>query len=74
VDKYVRKLNLVPPKYIRKFVATQMLSLGIPSEVVDFLEGRTPGNILTKHYLDLLTLAKKEYKKYAEWLSSLRAP
>ncbi|AQQ16890.1 ORF11 [Sulfolobus spindle-shaped virus 3] len=68
VDKYVKKLNLVPPKYIRKFTATKMLELGIPSEVVDFLEGRTPGNILTKHYLDLLTLAKKEYKKYAEWL------
>ncbi|WP_048051906.1 integrase [Saccharolobus islandicus] len=71
VDKYVRKLNLVPPKYIRKFVATQMLSLGIPSEIVDFLEGRTPGNILTKHYLDLLTLAKKEYKKYAEWVKGV---
>ncbi|WP_409333412.1 integrase [Saccharolobus solfataricus] len=70
VDKYVKKLNLVPPKYFRKFVATQMLSLGIPSEIVDFIEGRTPGNILTKHYLDLLTLAKKEYKKYAEWLRS----
>ncbi|MEJ2776476.1 integrase [Sulfolobaceae archaeon RB850M] len=71
VDKYVKRLNLVPPKYIRKFVATQMLSLGIPSEIVDFLEGRTPGNILTKHYLDLLTLAKKEYKKYAEWLNTM---
>jgi intergrase/recombinase len=71
VDKYVKKLNLVPPKYIRKFVATKMLELNIPGEIVDFIEGRTPGNILTKHYLDLLTLAKKEYKKYAEWLSKM---
>ncbi|SAI84227.1 integrase [Saccharolobus solfataricus] len=68
VDKYVRRLNLVPPKYIRKFFATKALELGIPSEVVDFLEGRTPGDILTKHYLDLLTLAKKYYPLYAEWL------
>ena len=67
--KIMHELDIAP-KYIRKFVATQMLSLGIPSEVVDFLEGRTPGNILTKHYLDLLTLAKKEYKKYAEWISN----
>ncbi|ACZ35760.1 integrase [Sulfolobus spindle-shaped virus 7] len=68
VDKYVKKLNLTPPKYIRKFTATKMLELGIPSEVVDFIQGRTPSEVLTKHYLDLLTLAKKEYKKYAEWL------
>ncbi|ABV26200.1 integrase [Sulfolobus spindle-shaped virus 4] len=68
IDKYVKKLSLVPPKYIRKFVATQMLSLSIPSEVVNFIQGRTPSEVLTKHYLDLLTLAKKEYKKYAEWL------
>jgi len=61
----------IAPKYIRKFVATKMLSLGIPSEIVDFLEGRTPGNILTKHYLDLLTLTKKYYPKYMEWLSKM---
>jgi len=59
----------VKPKFIRKFVATKMLELGIPSEVVDFFQGRTPSSILSKHYLDLLTLAKKEYKKYAEWLA-----
>lgn len=51
----------IAPKYLRKFTATKMLELGIPGEIVDFIEGRTPGNILTKHYLDLLTLAKKYY-------------
>ncbi|AZG03799.1 hypothetical protein [Sulfolobus spindle-shaped virus] len=61
----------VKPKFIRKFTATKMLELGIPSEVVDFFQGRTPSSILSKHYLDLLTLAKKEYKKYAEWLSKV---
>ncbi|AAQ94370.1 integrase [Sulfolobus virus Kamchatka 1] len=71
ITSAVRRLNLVPPKYIRKFVATKLFELGVSSEVVDFLEGRTPGNILTKHYLDLLTLAKKEYKKYAEWLKQI---
>ena len=58
----------IDPKYIRKFVATKCLELNIPSEVVDFIEGRTPTQILTKHYLDLLTLTKKYYPKYAEWL------
>ncbi|MFP3187525.1 MAG: integrase [Sulfolobaceae archaeon] len=65
--KIMRELDIAP-KYIRKFVATKMLELNIPGEIVDFIEGRTPGNILTKHYLDLYALAKKEYKKYAEWL------
>jgi len=65
--KIMRELDIAP-KYTRKFVATKMLELNIPGEIVDFIEGRTPGNILTKHYLDLYALAKKEYKKYAEWL------
>jgi intergrase/recombinase len=68
VDKYVKKLNLVPPKYFRKFVATKMAELEIPSQVIDFIEGRTPSDVLTRHYLDLFALAKKEYRKYAEWL------
>ncbi|BBL46076.1 integrase [Metallosphaera sedula] len=61
----------IAPKYLRKFTATKMLELGIPGEIVDFIEGRTPGNILTKHYLDLLTLAKKYYPLYAEWLRQI---
>ena len=68
--KIMHELDIAP-KYIRKFTATKMLELNIPGEIVDFIEGRTPGNILTKHYLDLYALAKKEYKKYAEWLSKV---
>ncbi|WP_390532790.1 integrase [Sulfurisphaera ohwakuensis] len=68
VTSAVRRLDLIPPKYVRKFVATKLLELGVPSEVVDFLEGRTPSQILTKHYLDLLTLAKKYYPSYVQWL------
>jgi len=68
--KIMHELDIAP-KYIRKLSATKMLELNIPGEIVDFIEGRTPGNILTKHYLDLYALAKKEYKKYAEWLSKV---
>ncbi len=74
-ENIVDHANLpVRPKFIRKFVATKMLELGIPSEVVDFFQGRTPSSILSKHYLDLLTLAKKEYKKYIEWLKNIYIP
>nr|WP_249041787.1 integrase [Acidianus ambivalens] len=68
VSSFVKRHDIVPPKYIRKFFATKALELGIPSEIVNFIQGRTPSEVLTKHYLDLLTLAKKEYKKYMEWL------
>ncbi len=71
IDKAVKKLKLVPPKYIRKFVATRMAELGIPSEIIDFIQGRTPSSILSKHYLNLFALSKENYKKYAEWLKNV---
>ena len=58
----------IEPKLVRKFVATKMLELNVPAEVVDFVQGRTPSQILTKHYLDLLALAKKYYPVYASYL------
>jgi len=68
VDKYTKKLGLVPPKYFRKFVATKMAELGIPLDVIDFIQGRKPTRVLTQHYISLFGIAKEQYKKYAEWL------
>ena len=69
VRSWASKHNVINPKYIRKFVATTMASLGIPAEIIDFIQGRTPSSILSKHYLNLYALANKEYKKYREWLT-----
>ncbi|MCD6562479.1 MAG: hypothetical protein J7K23_01025 [Thermoproteales archaeon] len=63
-----RKANGIGAKYIRKFVATKMYSLGISSETIDFIQGRTPRSILAQHYLNLLPVAIKNYRKYASWL------
>ena len=63
-----RKKDLVRGKYIRKWVATKMISLEIPESVVDFIQGRTPRSILLKHYVSLYTISIKQYKKYALWL------
>ena len=71
VSKLCRELGLVRPKYVRKWVATKMLSIGIPSEIVDFIQGRTPRSILTKHYLNLYTLALQHYPKYIETLKQI---
>ncbi len=59
-------------KYIRKFVATKMFELGAPTEVVDFIEGRAPANVATKHYIYLFGSAKKFYEeKWLQYLKSL---
>ncbi len=60
--------RIVSPKYVRKWVATKMLSLGIPEEVVNFIQGRVPQEVLSKHYLKLSVLADQYYPRYAEWL------
>ena len=68
VSKQARIHNLVRPKHMRKFVSTRMASLGVPESIIDFIQGRTPRSILSRHYLNLYALATKEYVKYAQWL------
>ena len=68
VSKYADREDLLPPKYLRKFVATQLANLGCDMDTIDFIQGRTPTRILTKHYADLTARADKCYKRYAEWL------
>lgn len=70
VDKYVKQLGLIPPKYFRKFVSTQMATLGIPFDVIDFIQGRKPTRVLTQHYVSLFGIAREHYKKYAEWVKT----
>jgi len=68
VTSYARKMGLISPKYIRKFVATKMAELDIPPHVIDFIQGRVAKNVLMQHYAQLVGLADKWYPRYAEWL------
>jgi len=68
ISSWASKNDVLNPKYIRKWVATKMLSLEVPEEVVNFIQGRVPQEILSKHYLKLSTLADQYYRKYAEFL------
>ena len=70
------RLDLIPPKYVRKYVSTKMIALGIQEIIVDFIQGRTPTTVLRQRYVYLRETAKQEYKKYAEWLKNniLRDP
>ncbi len=53
------ELELVPFKYVRKWVATRMLNLEIPEATINFIQGRVPDNVLRGHYLNLLIIADK---------------
>ena len=70
VSNWASKNKILSPKYIRKWVATKMLGLGIPEEIVNFIQGRIPQEILSKHYLKLTTLADQYYQRYAQWLQN----
>ena len=71
VSNWAAKNKMVNPKYVRKWVATKMLSIGIPSEIVNFIQGRTPTSILEKNYLNLYSLAMQYYPRYIELLKTM---
>ena len=68
VSNWAAKNKVVNPKYVRKFVSTKLAGLGVPAEIIDFIQGRTPRKVLTKNYLNLYALAQQYYPKYADWL------
>jgi intergrase/recombinase len=72
IADFERRRNALAIKYIRKFVASKMAELGIPLDVIDFVQGRKPTRVLTQHYVSLFGIAREHYRKYAEWLTSVR--
>ena len=72
VSKVCRRVGLVAPKYVRKFVYTKMLELGIPESVADFIQGRTPKSVGARHYANLKHLVDKYYPKYANYLVKIK--
>ena len=40
-SKYADREDLLLPKYLRKFVATQPANLGCNMDTIDFIQGRT---------------------------------
>jgi intergrase/recombinase len=69
IADFERRRDALAIKYFRKFVATKMVELSVPLDVIDFIQGRKPTRVLTQHYVSLFGIAKEQYKKYAEWLS-----
>jgi len=42
--------------------------IGIPEAIADFIAGRVAGSVGRSHYLGKLSLAKKHYPKWLEFL------
>ncbi|MCE4601273.1 MAG: hypothetical protein F7C38_06900 [Desulfurococcales archaeon] len=68
VSDYARENKLLAPKYYRKWVAQKLSSMGCDLDTIDFIQGRTPSRILTKHYVELTARADNCYRRYAAWL------
>jgi len=71
IADFERRRNALAIKYVRKFVASKMAELGIPLDVIDFIQGRKPTRVLTQHYVPLFGIAREYYRKYAEWLRTI---
>jgi len=68
IYKKRERLGLIPFKYARKWMATQLLRLGCQGLVVDFIQGRVERNVLARNYANLLVLGDECYARYASWL------
>ncbi len=71
VTKYMRKHNLVRPKYMRK-VSWRLMVKTMSREVARFIQSRFGElRVSEARYEDLLSEADEEYPKYIEYLSDI---
>jgi intergrase/recombinase len=61
MQSYLKKRNLLPYKYCRKWFYTKCIELGIPDSIADFYQGRISQSIGNNHYLGKQALADKHY-------------
>lgn len=59
---WIKRNNLIPLKYTRKYNFTQMIKAGISIDISNFIQGRISQNVGFNHYLAKKEIAIKEYK------------
>ncbi|MEM1673442.1 MAG: integrase [Candidatus Bathyarchaeia archaeon] len=64
-------VNIVNPKYVRKFAYNKMIEAGIPESVADWINGRAPQTIGARHYMWMREQADQYYPRYAAYLNAL---
>jgi intergrase/recombinase len=60
---WIKRNELIPLKYTRKYNFTKLIRSGISFEVANFIQGRVSQNIGFNHYLAKKEVAVKEYEK-----------
>ncbi len=60
---HIKRDELIPLKYMRKYNFTMLVSAGVEFEIANFIQGRSSNNIGFNHYLAKKELAVKEYGK-----------
>ncbi len=74
IEKVVKKLNGLPPKYIRIFALREMKRILGDNDVYKFIVGKFGElTVSARHYMDLLEEADKVYPKYiGRWSEVVR--
>lgn len=60
---YIKRNDLTPLKYTRKYHFTRMIENGIEFNIAEWIQGRSSSNVSMNHYLAKKSIAIKEYKK-----------
>jgi len=55
--------GIIYPNQLRKWNAMFLLEHNVPTEIIDFIQGRAPERILQKHYLNIVKLADELYSR-----------
>jgi intergrase/recombinase len=71
LDAYIKRKELIPIKYARKWFYSKCIELGIPEGVADYYQGRISTSIGSKNYLSKQVLADKFYGEMVLKISTL---
>ncbi|RLI81635.1 hypothetical protein DRP04_05685 [Archaeoglobales archaeon] len=58
--------NIVQPNQLRSWFSDFMDEQGVPEDVIEFMTGKTPENILRKHYKNLEKKADRHYARVVD--------
>jgi len=71
LSSYIKRHNLIPVKYYRKWFYTKCIELGVPESIADYYQGRSAIGVGSNHYLSRQMLADKNYSKIVRYLNQL---
>ena len=68
LERELKRKNLIPIKYCRKWFYTKCIELGVPESIADYYEGRVSNSVGGNHYLSRQMIADKNYDKIVKYL------